>query len=49
LENFEEMDKFLDTDDHSKLNEKNINHLKSSMTCNEIEAKIVSQKRKVHG
>jgi hypothetical protein len=42
LENLEEMDKFLDTYDHPKLNQ-----LNSSITQNEIEAAIVSQKRKV--
>jgi hypothetical protein len=48
LENLEEMNKFLDTYDHPKLNQKNINHLNTSITCNKIEAAIieVSQKRK---
>jgi hypothetical protein len=40
-----EMDKFLDTYDHIKLNQEDINHLNRSMTQNEIEAAIVSQKR----
>jgi hypothetical protein len=48
LENLEEMDKFLDTYDCSKLSQKNINHPNRSITWNEIEAVIVSQKRKVH-
>jgi hypothetical protein len=42
------MDRFLDTYDHPKLNQEDINHLNSSITQNEIEAAIkVSQKRKV--
>jgi hypothetical protein len=45
LENLEEIDKFLDTYDHSKLNQDDINHLNRSITHNEIEAVIVSQKR----
>jgi hypothetical protein len=47
LENVEEMDKFLDTYDHVKLNQEDINHLRKSITHNETEAAIVSQKRKV--
>jgi hypothetical protein len=46
LENLEEMDKFLDTYDHTKLNQEDINHLNRSITQNEIEAAIVFQKRK---
>jgi hypothetical protein len=42
LENFEEMDKFLDTDDHPKLNQEGINHLNRSITHNEMEAAIKS-------
>jgi hypothetical protein len=38
LENLEEMDKFLDTDDHPKLNQEDINHLNRFTTRNEIEA-----------
>jgi hypothetical protein len=37
LENLEEMDKFLDTYDHPKLNQQNINYLNRSITdllCN---------------
>jgi hypothetical protein len=41
------MDRFLDTYDHPKLNKEDINHLNRSITQNEIEAAIVSQKRKV--
>jgi hypothetical protein len=37
LENLEEMDKFLDTYDHLKLNQEDINYLNKSITCDEIE------------
>jgi hypothetical protein len=47
LENLEEMDKFLDTNDHPNLNQEDINHLNRSITRNDIKAAIVSQKRKV--
>jgi hypothetical protein len=46
FENLEEMDKFLDTYDHPTLNQKDTNHLNRSITQNEIEAAIVSQKEK---
>jgi hypothetical protein len=42
LKNLEEMDKFLDTNDHLKLNQEDINHLNRSITHNEIEAAIKS-------
>jgi hypothetical protein len=48
LENVEEMDKFLDTNDHPKLKQENINHLNRSTRCNEIERGSKSlPKRKV--
>jgi type II secretory pathway component HofQ len=43
------MEKFLDTYDHPKLNQEDINHLNRSITQNEIEAAIVSQKKKSLG
>jgi hypothetical protein len=46
LENFEEKDKFLDTYDHPKLNQRDINHLNRSITCNEIEAPIKTLPKK---
>jgi hypothetical protein len=46
LENLEERDKFLDTHDQLKLDQEDMNHLNRSITSNEIEAAIVSQKRK---
>jgi hypothetical protein len=47
FENFEEMDRFLDTYEHPKLNHEDINQLNRSITQNEIEAAIVSHNRKV--
>jgi hypothetical protein len=47
LENLEEMDKFLGTYDHSKLNKDDSNHINRYIMGNEIEAAIVSQKRNV--
>jgi hypothetical protein len=47
FENLEEMDRFLDNYDHLKLSQENTNHLNRPTTQNEIEAAIVSQKRKV--
>jgi hypothetical protein len=49
FENLEEMDKFLDTYDHLKLNQLDINHLNRVMTQNEIEAAIKSPKKKSPG
>jgi hypothetical protein len=46
LENIEEMDKFVDTYDHLKLNRENINHLNRSITYNGIEAAINSLLKK---
>jgi hypothetical protein len=48
FEKLEEMDKFLGTYDHPKLNQEDINHLNRPITQNEIEAAIESpNKRKV--
>jgi glutamyl-tRNA reductase len=50
LENLEEIEKFLDTYDHPKLNQEDINQLNRSITHNEIKAAIKSlQKRKCSG
>jgi hypothetical protein len=46
LENLEEMDKFLDTYDHPKLNQEDINYLNRSITYDEIEAAIKSLPKK---
>jgi hypothetical protein len=46
FENVEEMEKFIDTYDHPKLNQEDINHLSRSITCNEIEATIKSLPKK---
>jgi hypothetical protein len=44
--NIEEMDRFLDTYTHPKLNQEEINHLNRSITQNEIEATIKSLPKK---
>jgi hypothetical protein len=46
FENLEEMDRFLDTYDHPKLNQKDINHLNRAIKQNEIEASIKSLPKK---
>jgi hypothetical protein len=46
FENLEEMDRFLDTYDHPKLNQEDINHLNRSITQNKIEAAIKSLPKK---
>jgi hypothetical protein len=46
FENLEEMDRFLETYSHSKLNQDNINHLNRSITQKEIEAAIKSLPKK---
>jgi hypothetical protein len=49
FENLEEMDRFLDTYEHPKLNQEAINDLNRCITQNEIEGAIksLSKKRKV--
>jgi hypothetical protein len=47
FENLEEMDRFLDSYDHPKLNQEDINYLNKSVTQTEIKAAVVSPKRKV--
>jgi hypothetical protein len=42
FENFEEMGRFLETYNHPKLNQEDINHLNRSITQKEIEAAIKS-------
>jgi hypothetical protein len=46
LENHEEINKFLDSYDHPKLNQEDINHLNRSITWNEIEAAVKSLSKK---
>jgi hypothetical protein len=46
FENLEEMDRFLDIYDHSKLNQEDINHLNKSITQNDSEAAIKSLPKK---
>jgi hypothetical protein len=47
FENLQEMDTFLDTYDHPKLNLEDINHLNRSITENEIEAAIESPEKEM--
>jgi glutamyl-tRNA reductase len=42
FDNVKEMDRFLDTYDHPKLNQEDVNHLNRSITQNVIEAAIKS-------
>jgi hypothetical protein len=51
FDNLKEMDKFLDTYDHPRLNEEDINLLNGSITQNKIEAAIngLSKKEKSDG
>jgi glutamyl-tRNA reductase len=46
FENLEEMDRFLDTYDHTKLNQEDIKCLNRSITQNEIKAAIKSLPKK---
>jgi glutamyl-tRNA reductase len=46
FENLEEMDRFLKTYNHTKLNQEDINHLNRSITQKEIEAAIKSLLKK---
>jgi hypothetical protein len=45
FENLEEIVKFLDTYDHPKLNQEDINHLNRSIILNEIEGIKISHKK----
>jgi hypothetical protein len=46
LENLKEVDKFLNTYDHPKLSQEDINHLNRSITCDETEASLNSLPKK---
>jgi hypothetical protein len=46
FENLEEMDRFLETYNHPKLNQEDINHLNRPITQKEIEAAIKSLPKK---
>jgi hypothetical protein len=46
FENLEEMDRILDTYDHRKLNQQDINHLNRFITQSEIEAAVKSFPKK---
>jgi hypothetical protein len=45
FENFEETDRFLETYNHPKVNQEDINHLNRSITQKETEAAIESPKK----
>jgi hypothetical protein len=46
LQNLKEMDKFLDSYDHTKLNHEDIERLNRCVICNEMEATIKSLPKK---
>jgi ADP-dependent phosphofructokinase/glucokinase len=46
FENFEKMDRFLETYNHQKMNQEDINHLNRYITLKEIEAAIKSLPKK---
>jgi hypothetical protein len=46
FENFEQIDRFLETYNHPKLNQEDINHLNRSITQKEVEAPIKSLLKK---
>jgi glutamyl-tRNA reductase len=47
IEDLEEMDRFLETYNHPKLNQKDINHLNRSITQKVIESNIKSLPKKI--
>jgi hypothetical protein len=48
LENLDEMDKFLDPYKQLKMNQEEMKHLNSPVTCNKIEAVIKSPYKEEH-